>query len=240
MPDVPDDRAATPESSATGAQERPEIRAFALGPFQTNCFVICQKDAQPGDPCWVADCGMEPQIMLDEIEKLGLVPEVVVLTHAHLDHIGGLFAFRSKFPDCPIWIHEAEEQWLTDPNLNLSARHGIEVTGPTPDRLLKDDDVLTLCGEPWEVRHTPGHSPGGISLVHQNSPVAIVGDTLFNGSIGRHDFPGSDFATLAKSIQEKLYTLAPETVALPGHGPVTQIGHEKLSNPFVRGDSVMV
>ncbi|MEM9374368.1 MAG: MBL fold metallo-hydrolase, partial [Planctomycetota bacterium] len=103
---------------------------------------------------------------------------------------------------------------------------------------LRDGELLTLCAETWEVRHTPGHSPGGISLVHQGSPVAIVGDTLFNGSIGRHDFPGSDFETLSASIRDKLYTLPSETVALPGHGPVTQIGHERLSNPFVRGEDV--
>jgi len=240
MPDVPHEARPPTDPSAQNAGERPEIRAFVLGPFQTNCFVICRANAKAGDPCWIADCGVDPEPMLDEIEKLGLKPEAVVLTHAHLDHIAGLFAFRARFPGVPIWIHEAEEQWLTDPNLNLSARHGIDVTGPTPDRLLKDNETLTLCDETWTVLHTPGHSPGGITLVHQGSPVAIVGDTLFNGSIGRHDFPGSDYATLAKSIRERLYSLPGETVALPGHGPVTQIGHEKLSNPFVRADSTTV
>lgn len=221
-------------------ENRPEIRTAVLGPFQTNCYIVCPTDPKPGDPCWVADVGFEPKPMLDEIDRLQLEPEAVVLTHAHLDHMAGLLAFRRRFPHTPIWIHEAEEDWLNDPVLNLSAGYGLEITGPTPDRLLQDGEVLTLAGEEWTVLHTPGHSPGGISLVHKRSPTAIVGDTLFAGSIGRHDFPGSDFATLAKSIRQKLYTLPNDTIALPGHGPATQIGREKLTNPFVREDSVSV
>lgn len=219
---------------------KPEIRVFPLGPFETNCYVVSGPDPKPGDPCWVADCGFEPRRLINAIETLGLEPEAVVLTHAHLDHIAGLFEFRRRFPRTPIWIHEAEADWLNDPVLNLSAGYGLEITGPTPDRLLKDGEILNLAGEEWTVIHTPGHSPGGISLVHKRSPTAIVGDTLFAGSIGRHDFPGSDFATLAKSIRHKLYTLPSDTIALPGHGPATQIGREKLTNPFVREDSVSV
>jgi glyoxylase-like metal-dependent hydrolase (beta-lactamase superfamily II) len=124
--------------------------------------------------------------------------------------------------------------------LNLSAGYGVEVTAPTPDRLLRHGETLILCGRPWQVRHTPGHSPGGITLYHEPGGTAIVGDTLFAGSIGRHDFPGSDFATLAKSIREQLYTLPNETTVLPGHGPTTTIGREKLSNPFVRASGVTV
>lgn len=219
---------------------KPEIRVFPLGPFETNCYVVSAQDPKPGDPCWVVDCGLEPGRMIREIEALGLEPEAVVLTHAHLDHIGGLFEFRRRFPRAPIWIHRAEEKWLTDPMLNLSAGYGFEVTAPTPDRLLEHDETLTLLGQPWRVRHTPGHSPGGITLYHEPSGVAIVGDTLFAGSIGRHDFPGSDFATLARSIREQLYTLPEDTLVLPGHGPSTKIGREKMSNPFVRADGVSV
>jgi glyoxylase-like metal-dependent hydrolase (beta-lactamase superfamily II) len=157
-----------------------------------------------------------------------------------LDHIAGLLALRARFPGTPIWIHRAEEAWLTDPVLNLSDGYGVPVTAPTADRLLAHGETLNLAGQDWTVRHTPGHSPGGISLWQEEAGVALVGDTLFAGSIGRHDFPGSDFATLSRSIREQLYTLPDRTKVLPGHGPTTTIAREKLSNPFVRADGVVV
>lgn len=246
MPDDPPHADTNPANDPNGTpdgrqrQHRPEIRVFSPGPYQTNCYVVSRPDPQPGDACWVVDCGFDPEAMIAKIKELGLQPEAVVLTHAHIDHIAGLFTFRSAFPEVPIWIHKAEEQWLSDPMLNLSAMSGAEVTGPAPARLLGHGDILTLAEEEWEVLHTPGHSPGGISLHHRRSPTVFVGDALFAGSIGRHDFPGSDYATLASSIREKLYTLPPETLALPGHGPPTQIGHEKLTNPYVREDGITV
>ncbi len=216
----------------------PQITPFALGPYQTNCYVIRSPDSGIRTPsgreaCWIADCGMEPAPLLDHLEQAALEPIVIVLTHCHVDHIAGLFEARARFPSVPIWVHEAEEAWLSDPMLNLSAAAGFPVTGPAPERLLHDDDTLDLLGETWEVRHTPGHSPGSVSLVHHASRQVLAGDALFNGSIGRTDFPGCDFETLAHSIRSRLYDLPDQTTVYPGHGPSTTIGHEKRTNPFV-------
>ena len=207
-----------------------EIIAFPLGVYQTNCYVV--NAGELGG--FVVDCGFEPDRLIQLVQQQTRTPEAVVLTHAHLDHIGGLFAFRKHFPDVPIWIHEAEEQWLLDPERNLSALLDTPTTAPPADRLLREGDVLELAGQRWAVLHTPGHSPGSVTLYCEAAGLAFVGDTLFNGSVGRTDFPGCSMETLSESIRTKLYTLPDETDALPGHGPATTIGHEKATNPYVR------
>lgn len=213
----------------------PVIEVFALGDYQTNCSIVHAPDAAPGDPCWVCDCGERPAALLDRLAQTGLVPEAFVLTHAHLDHIAGLLEARAKYPSTPIWIHTDEELWLTDPERNLSA-FGPKgpVTAPPPDRLLTHGETLTLAGEPWRVLHVPGHSPGSCAFVHDASRTCLGGDALFHGSIGRTDFPGCSFETLADSIRTHLYALPEQTRVIPGHGPETTIGFEKTSNPFVK------
>lgn len=210
----------------------PTIETFTLGPWATNCYLI--HDGKGGG-CWVADVSFEPEALIERIRELGARPQAIVLTHAHLDHIAGVTAFLAAFPRTPIWIHEAERAWLSDPVLNLSEAIGMPVTCAGPDRLLTHGQTLDLGGEAWEVRHTPGHSPGGVALVHAASHRAITGDTLFAGSIGRTDFPGSDARTLAASIRLQLYTLPDDYAVYPGHGPSSTIGREKQTNPFVRG-----
>lgn len=222
----------TEQTKAPGA-----ISGFPLGMYQTNCYVVRAIGADPGDrACWIVDCGYEPGPLLAFLDEHSLEPEAVVLTHAHPDHIAGLHELRARHPGVPVWIHSSEADWLADPERNLSTLLGNPVTGPTPDRLLEDGESVTLCGEDWEVRHTPGHSPGGITLYSEARSTAFVGDTLFDGSIGRHDFPNADFDTLAGSIRERLYTLPDDTLALPGHGGTTTIGKEKATNPFVRAE----
>lgn len=206
------------------------IDTFSLGAWSTNCFVV-----SAGDACWIVDAGFEPEPMLDALRTRGLTPSQVVLTHAHLDHIGGLWDIRRAFPDIPILIHEAERRFLTDTALNLSSFLGDPVVAPEATGFLHHGDTLKLLpGIDFHVRHTPGHSPGNVCLYQPEAKVALVGDTLFAGSIGRYDFPTSDGPTLLRSIRDQLLTLPDDTAVLPGHGPETTIGDERRTNPYLR------
>lgn len=208
------------------------ITTFTLGPFQTNCYVV----TSGGPGCWIIDASFTPGPLVDHIRREKLTPEALILTHAHVDHIAGVAEVRRAFPKLPILIHEAEREWLSDPMLNLSAVMGQSVTAPGPDRMIAAGETLILGGSTWRVLHTPGHSPGGVTLWCEAAGAAIVGDSLFAGSIGRTDFPGSDNDMLLASIRTQLYTLPPMTMVYPGHGSTTTIGREAKTNPYVRLD----
>jgi hydroxyacylglutathione hydrolase len=225
----------TPQSAGVlpaSGQQWPQIAGFTLGPFATNCYVA---SPSTGGPCWIIDASFDPEPIIEHVRRKALRPEALILTHSHIDHIAGVREVLAAFPGLPLMIHEAEKDWLTDPLLNLSAMSGMPVTTPEAMRLLREGEELALGGDVWRVLHTPGHSPGGITLYHAASKTALVGDTLFAGSVGRTDFPGSDHETLTRSIKSKLYTLPKDVRILPGHGPESTIGHERLSNPYVRG-----
>ena len=214
------------------------IQIFVLGEWQTNCFVLHNPagDPMPGSdlqPCWIIDAGFEPFRLIDYIKKNKLIPQAVLLTHAHLDHIAGLIDVRRHWPDLSIYIHPDEVAFLTDPMLNLSAFLPEPMVMPKATGTIHHGDVLTIAGTQCELRHTPGHSPGGITFYFPSLKTAIVGDTLFQNSVGRFDFPTSDEATLFRSIREQLMTLPDDTRILPGHGPATTIGQERQFNPYL-------
>lgn len=215
---------------------QPRIRPFVLGEWQTNCYVVSPDHAHgkpSGQPCWIVDCGFDPDEMLDWIEQQQLQPQAILLTHAHLDHIGGVERALGRLGRVPIMIHEAEAGFCEDPLLNLSAMIGMPTTCPAPDRLLKHGDVLELGDTRWRVLHTPGHSPGGACFVNEAFKQAIVGDTLFYDSIGRYDFPTSNANDLRRSIHEVIMKLDDDFAVYPGHGPDTTVGRERRNNPFV-------
>jgi len=208
------------------------VEGYTLGPFATNCYLVRAEDSEE---CWIVDASWGAGMLADRAAELGVTVSNILLTHAHPDHIAGLGELAEKLPGVPVAIHGAEKDWLGDPQKNMSVALGDDpISLPAPDALLEDGQELTLGAHAWRVLHTPGHSPGGVSLSCAEIGVVIAGDTLFAGSIGRFDFPSSDEAALFASIREKLYELPDETVVLPGHGPATTIGREKASNPFVR------
>ncbi|MDP7009620.1 MAG: MBL fold metallo-hydrolase [Phycisphaerales bacterium] len=204
------------------------ISTFVLGDFQTNCQVVtCDDD------CWVVDCGYEPEPLISFLNENGLTPSAILLTHCHADHIAGLDQLRSVVGEIPMFCHAAEADWNQDPMLNLSGMAGMPVTAAPVQGFLQAGQNLTLGSSEWRVLHTPGHSPGSICFINDESDQAIVGDTLFAGSIGRHDFPTSTTDDLRHSIKEVLMKLPDAMNIYPGHGPSSSIGVERTTNPFV-------
>lgn len=207
-----------------------KIERFALGALETNAYLILTEDEKRGV---IIDPGMDPEPLLERIKEIEI--EAVLLTHTHFDHIGGVDAVR-ELKGCPLYVHEIEQEWLTNGELNGSLmwpQIGGEVTAKPAEHLLKEGDRLELLGETFEVFHTPGHSPGSVSFLLAKQQVIFSGDVLFRMSVGRTDLYGGSSRELYASIHEKLFTLDPETHVLPGHGPATTIAFEKEHNPYV-------
>ncbi len=204
------------------------LEGFPVGPIQANCYIFGDDATRE---VFVIDPGDEPARILATLRRLNARPLAIVNTHGHFDHIQGVQEVR-RAAHIPFWIHEAEHDVLSQGPARAETMFGVALPpSPVPDRWLKDGDHLQVGSLALRVRHTPGHSPGGVCLVGDG--LAFVGDTLFAGSIGRTDIPGGDLETLLASIARVLLPLPDGTVCYPGHGPETTIGEERRFNPFL-------
>jgi glyoxylase-like metal-dependent hydrolase (beta-lactamase superfamily II) len=211
---------------------KPQIHTIVSMPFEENTYVVWPEG---GLGAVVIDPGLEPDLILDFLRERDLTTEAILNTHGHADHIGGNGALKAAFRDAPLIIGEREAPMLTDAEINLSAPFGLPITSPPADRMVVEGDTVEAAGLAFEVYEIPGHSPGHVVYVVRNTPCLVFGgDVLFRGGIGRFDFPGGSEAQLLDGIWRKLFTLPPDTVVYPGHGPVTTVAHEMKTNSFLR------
>jgi len=211
----------------------PRVARIESQPFGENSYVV---HGGTEGRCFVIDPGFEPEAIVDYLDRGGLEPEAILLTHGHSDHIAGNADLRARWPRLPILIGRGDAPKLLDPAGNLSAAFGIRLVSPAADRLLDDGETVAVAGLTLVVREIPGHSAGHVvyRLDASSPPLVFGGDVLFRDGVGRSDFPDGDGRALAAGIRERLYTLPADTVVLPGHGDPTTVGRERQHNPFVR------
>ena len=208
-----------------------EVRGVVVGLFRENCWVVGSR--RRGEAC-VIDPGDEPAEILAIARDMGVRITRVLASHAHLDHI---MAARDivEATGAPFLLHQADLPIADSLPESARAWIGREVPpAPRPDGFPVDGDDIEVAGVTLTVLHTPGHTPGSVSLYAREAGLLFSGDTLFRESIGRVDLPGGDFAQIARSIVQRLYTLPEDTRVLPGHMQETTIAHERAHNPFVR------
>ncbi|MBR6003940.1 MAG: MBL fold metallo-hydrolase [Lachnospiraceae bacterium] len=206
-----------------------KVGRITLGMYMTNCYFVYKEgssDVVVFDP---ADSG---EYLVDKLSENGFNVGAIMLTHGHADHIMGVKAVKEK-TGAPVYAYKAEEILLNSPNLNLSLQiFGRGVT-LTPDVFLEDGEEIELCGIKIKTLFTPGHTEGSCCFYIEEAGFLIAGDTLFEESVGRTDYPTGSFKKLVESIKEKLLVLPDETKVYPGHGNTTTIGNEREYNPFL-------
>ena len=199
------------------------------GQFIENCYLVVDEQSRE---CAIVDPGEETGLILHKLAATGAKPVAIWLTHAHIDHVLGVPRVAAE-TGAPVWLHAADRP-LYDAVPEQAAWFGLEAPAlPPPDRTWAHGETVRVGTVVFRVRHTPGHSPGSVSLVGPG--VVLGGDVLFAGSIGRTDLPGGDFDTLIASIERELLSLPDATIVYSGHGPETTVGRERRANPFLTG-----
>jgi glyoxylase-like metal-dependent hydrolase (beta-lactamase superfamily II) len=199
-------------------------------PFEQNCSLIWDPATRRAA---VVDPGGDVDDILAAIEKHGLKVEKLLLTHGHIDHVGGTAELARRL-GVPIEGPQREEAFWLDQLPEQCRMFGFPDTPALqPDRWLEDGDTVTVGDQVLEVVHAPGHTPGHVCFIHKPSKLALVGDVLFAGSIGRTDFPRGNYGALIRAIREKLFPLGDDFAFIPGHGPMSTFGEERKSNPFL-------
>lgn len=204
------------------------LETLVVGSLGVNCYIVGDDKTREAI---VIDPGGNARDILAAIQKQQLKVIAIVNTHAHFDHVGALHSIRAE-TGVPFILHEDEVAMLQAAQ-SSAAMFGLAIPPQAPpERLVRDGDHVDVGNISLQVLHTPGHTPGGMCLLYEKH--VFVGDTLFQGSIGRTDFPGGDYGTLMRSIRDKLLPLPDDTIVHPGHGGATTIGEEKTLNPFLR------
>lgn len=213
-----------------------EVRTLTVGPIAANCHLVF--DRARGEAL-VVDPGDEPGTILDALKAEGLRAVGIWLTHAHIDHVGAAAAVK-RATGAPLWAHRIEEAWLADPVLNLAAWAGVDFEPVAADGLWDGGETTEALGVRWRVLHSPGHSPGHVALIADEPRIALTGDLVFDGSMGRVDLPGGDPAAMAASLR-RLFELEGDYRLYVGHGPMTTLARERRTNhmiaQFIRADA---
>lgn len=198
--------------------------------FEQNCSLILDEET---NRLAIVDPGGDIERIMDAIGQMGGQPEKILVTHAHLDHIGAVAELAERL-GIPIEGPHIEDRFWIEMLPQQAQMLGMPAPPPfTPDRWLTDGDTVTVGGMTFQVLHCPGHTPGHVIFYQADEKLALVGDVLFAGSIGRTDFPRGDYQQLVSSIREKLFPLGDDINFVPGHGPMSTFGHERANNPFV-------
>jgi hydroxyacylglutathione hydrolase len=207
------------------------LETLTVGPFQENCYIVGDEESGIGA---IIDPGEEAARIAMAVEQTGLDIGSLIITHAHIDHVGAVVTLVDEYA-CPVLMHaeaEATLGQLPTQAMMMGLRFG---KLPTVDRHVGDEEVLEVGGIRLRSLYTPGHAPGHLAFYVEDRDLVLSGDALFAGSVGRVDLPGGSMEVLMRSIEERLLTLPDETMVYPGHGPQTTIGKERASNPFLQG-----